>query len=140
MLAHQVPQYIASQGKKLRTGLDTILQQEDISFLHCRGLDCRTMLTIDPAINNPLALKSLLQQEFFKRGILWSGFHTLSYSHTDKDIDYTLKSYREILIYAKRAVQEDIVQSSLCGEVVEPVFRKTSNFHTKPKTETDGKK
>jgi len=140
MLAHQVPQYIASQGKKLRTGLDTILQQEDISFLHCRGLDCRTMLTIDPTINNPLALKSLLQQEFFKRGILWSGFHTLSYSHTDKDIDYTLKSYREILIYAKRAVQEDIVQSSLCGEVVEPVFRKTSNFHTKPKTETDGKK
>ena len=98
------------------------------------------MLTFDPAINDPLALKSLIQQEFFKRGILWSGFHNISYSHTDEDIEYTLEAYREVLIYAKRAVQEDIVQSSLCGEVVEPVFRRTSNFHTKPKMEMDGKK
>ena len=140
MLAHQVPQYIAVQGKKLHAGLDIILNQEDIDFIKCQGFDCRTMLTFDPAINDPLALKSLLQQEFFKRGILWSGFHNISYSHTDEDIEYTLEAYREVLIYAKRAVQEDIVQSSLCGEVVEPVFRRTSNFHTKPKMEMDGKK
>ena len=98
------------------------------------------MLSIDSSVNNPLALKSFIQQEFFKRGILWSGFHNISYSHTDEDIEYTLKAYREVLIYAKRAVQDDIVLNSLCGEVVEPVFRKTSNFHTKPKIEVDGKK
>jgi glutamate-1-semialdehyde aminotransferase len=140
MLAHQVLQSIAFQGKKLRSGLDKILNEEGIDFISCRGFDCRTMLTIDPALSNPLALKSLIQQEFFKRGILWSGFHNISYSHTDEDIEYTLGAYREVLIYAKRAVQEDIVLSSLCGEVVEPVFRKTSNFHTKPKLEMDGKK
>jgi len=98
------------------------------------------MLSFDSSLSDPLALKSLIQQEFFKRGILWSGFHTISYSHTDEDIKYTLEAYREVLIYAKRAVQEDIVLSSLCGEVVEPVFRKTSNFHTKPKMEIDGKR
>ena len=140
MLAHQVPQRIAAQGKKLRTGLDAILKEEDIYFINCRGFDCRTMLSIDSSVNNPLALKSFIQQEFFKRGILWSGFHNISYSHTDEDIEYTLKAYREVLIYAKRAVQDDIVLNSLCGEVVEPVFRKTSNFHTKPKIEVDGKK
>jgi glutamate-1-semialdehyde aminotransferase len=140
MLAHQVPQFIAAQGKKLLVGLNIILNEEGIDFIRCRGFDCRTMLTFDPGIGNPLPLKSLIQQEFFKRGILWSGFHNISYSHTDEDIKYTLEAYREVLIYAKRVVQEDIVLSSLCGEVVEPVFRKTSNFHTKPKMELDGKK
>ena len=140
MLAHQVPQYIAAQGKTLRAGLDTILKDEAINFLHCRGFDCRTMLAFDPSVGDPLALKSLIQQEFFKRGILWSGFHNISYAHTDEDIAYTIQAYREVLIYAKRAVQENIVRSSLCGEVVEPVFRKTDNFHTKPRMEMAEKK
>ena len=133
MLAHNVPQHLAAQGKKLRTGLETILNEEGINFASCRGFDCRTMLSINPSINNPLELKSLIQQEFFKRGVLWSGFHNISYTHTDDDIEYTLEAYRGVFRQVKQAVQEDTVMNYLRGEVVDPVFRKTSNFHTKPK-------
>ena len=37
-------------------------------------------------------MKSLVQQELIKRGILWSGFHNMCYSHTEADLDYTLEA------------------------------------------------
>ena len=78
-------------------------------------------------------MKSLVQQEMIRRGILWGGFHNMSFSHTDADIAYTLAAYREVLPILKKAVEEKTVRSTLRGEPVEPVFRKTSNFNLKPK-------
>ena len=68
-----------------------------------------------------------------KRGILWGGFHNMSFSHSDEDIDYTLKAYWEVLPVLKKAVEENNVREKLKGEPVAPVFRKVSNFNTKPK-------
>jgi hypothetical protein len=82
-------------------------------------------------------MKSLLQQEMIKNGILWSGFHNMSFSHTDEDIVYTLKAYVEVLPVLKKAVEEKNIRSYLHGEPVEPVFRKTSNFNTKPKKQPE---
>ena len=56
----------------------------------------------------------------------------MSYSHSDKDIEYTLKVYRKVLTILKKAVNENNVMGYLKGEPVEPVFRKVSNFNTKP--------
>ena len=78
-------------------------------------------------------MKSLVQQEMIKRGILWGGFHNMSFSHTDEDIEYTLKAYKDVLPILKEAVDKQNVKSFLKGEPVEPVFRKTSNFNMKPK-------
>jgi hypothetical protein len=78
-------------------------------------------------------MKSLVQQELIKRGILWGGFHNMSFSHTDADIVYTLEAYREVLSILKKAVEEGRLRESLRGEPVEAVFRKTSNFNLKPK-------
>jgi glutamate-1-semialdehyde 2,1-aminomutase len=68
-----------------------------------------------------------------KRGVLWSGFHTISYSHQDADIAYVLSAYREVLPMLKKAVDEKAVGAALRGTPVEPVFRKTSNFNVKPR-------
>ena len=70
--------------------------------------------------------------EMFKRGILWSGFHTISFSHTDEDIAYTLDAWREVLPILRRGVESGDVSSLLLGDQVEPVFRRTSNFNMKP--------
>ena len=78
-------------------------------------------------------MKSLVQQEMIKRGVLWGGFHNMCLSHTDEDIEYTLKAYKEVLPILKKAVDEKNVKSYLKGEPVEPVFRKTTNFNMKPK-------
>jgi glutamate-1-semialdehyde aminotransferase len=135
MVAKKVPDYLAAQGKNLRSGFDEIVRELNISFLSCRGLDCRTMVVFDPSVGNTLAMKSFMQQELFKRGILWSGFHNLSFSHTDDDIVYTLEAYRNVLKLVKKVIEKNTLLDNLRGEIIEPVFRKTSNFNTKPKIE-----
>ncbi|HSL88274.1 MAG TPA: aminotransferase class III-fold pyridoxal phosphate-dependent enzyme [Ignavibacteriaceae bacterium] len=128
-----VPAYLAKQGKKLKEGYNQIAQQFGMNYTKCSGFDCRTIITFDASAGNPLEMKSLVQQEMIKRGILWGGFHNMSFSHTDDDVEYTLRVYREVLPILKKAVEENNVKGYLRGEPVEPVFRKTSNFNVKPK-------
>ncbi|HTR80674.1 MAG TPA: aminotransferase class III-fold pyridoxal phosphate-dependent enzyme [Bacteroidota bacterium] len=133
MRTQRVLEYIKKQGKKIRHGVNTIAQALEMDYVSCRGFDCRSIVAFQPSAGNPLEMKSLVQQEMFKRGILWSGFHNISFSHSDGDIDYTLLAYRESLAILKKAVETNSVAHALRGKVVEPVFRKTSNFNVKPK-------
>ena len=128
-----VPKYLNDLGGYLKEELNSILSIYDIQYMNCIGYPYRTMMTFNHPQCNGLEIKSLLQQELFKRGILWSGFHTLSFSHSLADIDYTLKAYKDSLIVVKEAVNENNIKKYLKGLPVEPVFRKTSNFNTKPK-------
>ena len=129
----RVPEYLAIQGRKLKDGYNQIAGELGLGYTSCRGFDCRTIVTFDASAGNPLEMKSLVQQEMIKRGILWGGFHNMCFSHTDDDIRYALDAYRDALPILKRAVEEKNVRVYLRGEPVEPVFRKTSNFNTKPK-------
>jgi hypothetical protein len=78
-------------------------------------------------------MKSLVQQEMLARGVLWGGFHTMCLSHSDADVEQVLQGYREVLPILKDALDKGDVKARLRGEPVEPVFRKTTNFHMKPK-------
>jgi glutamate-1-semialdehyde aminotransferase len=128
-----VPAYLAAQGKKLKDGYNQIVNDLGMDFTKCIGYECRSLITFDAKAGNPLEIKALVQQEMIKRGILWGGFHNMSFSHTDADVEYILKVYREVLPILKKAVDEKNVMKYLKGEPVAPVFRKVSNFHTKPK-------
>ncbi len=129
---HNVPDYLAKQGKKLKDGYNDIAKSLDMPYTACNGLDARTIVAFTHARDNGLILKSFVQQEMIKRGILWGGFHNLCYSHSDEDIAYTLDAYREVLGLLKRAVDGNNVAALLKGSPVEPVFRKVGNFNTKP--------
>ncbi len=128
-----VPFHLQKQGLRLKNGYNKICKELEINYTKCTGFECRTIITFDAFAGNPLEMKSFVQQEMIKRGILWSGFHNLSYSHTDEDINYTLKAYREILPLLNEAVKNKNIKEHLLGETVEPVFRKTTNFNTRPK-------
>ena len=128
-----VPAYLAAQGKKLKDGYNQIANDLGMDFTKCIGYECRSLITFDAKAGNPLEIKALVQQEMIKRGILWGGFHNMSFSHFDADVEYILKVYREVLPILKKAVDEKNVVKYLKGEPVAPVFRKVSNFHTKPK-------
>lgn len=128
-----VPEFLSVQGKKLKDGYNEIAKELGIGFTKCNGYNCRTIITFDAVAGNPLEMKSLVQQEMIKRGILWGGFHNMCYSHSDEDIEITLKAYKEILPVLKKATEENALQTYLKGEALEPVFRKTSNFNLKPK-------
>lgn len=129
-----VPGYLNEKGALLKEGYNTIAQKLEMDYTKCSGYNCRTIMTFDASAGNPLEMKSLVQQEMIKRGILWGGFHNMCYSHSDEDISYTLKAYEDVLPILKKAVDEKNVTGYLKGEPVEPVFRKTSNFNFKPKS------
>lgn len=130
-----LPEILDRQGKKLKDGYNKIALELGMNYISCSGYNCRTIMTFNGDLSgcNPLEMKSLVQQEMIKRGVLWGGFHNMCLSHTDEDIEYTLKAYREVLPILKKAVDEKNVKGYLKGEAVEPVFRKTTNFNMKPK-------
>jgi glutamate-1-semialdehyde 2,1-aminomutase len=130
ILHNNVVEHLYRQGKKLKDGYNNIAKSLGMGYTKCTGYDFRSIITFDSASGNPLEMKSLVQQEMIKNGILWGGFHNVSYSHTDIDIYYTLKTYEKVLPILKKAVEENDILKFLIGKPVEPVFRKTTNYKT----------
>lgn len=128
-----VPKYLSEKGKLLKDGYNSIVEKFGINYTSCSGYNCRTIITFDASVGNPLEMKTLVQQEMIKRGVLWGGFHNMCFSHSYNDIEYTLKVYEEVLQILQKAVEDKNVKGYLKGEPLEPVFRKTSNFNIKPK-------
>lgn len=121
-----VPQHIAKLGKQTREAFNDLAMKLDMPFIKCAGLDYRTIITLAADAGPVLEMKSLVQQELIKRGILWTGTHTICYSHTSSDIDYLIDSYKEVLPILRTAVQEKDIKKYLKGEPVKPVFRTTT--------------
>ena len=123
---------IHSLGAVLQEGLKDILNELTIDYVSVSGYNFRSLVSFNEKAGDPLILKSFVQQEMIKRGILWSGFHNISYSHTIEDIGYTLWVYEEVLALLKEAVLQNNVREQLKGEAIQPTFRKTSGFNSKP--------
>jgi glutamate-1-semialdehyde 2,1-aminomutase len=132
MRQYDVPAHLEQVGDRLRDGLNALCGELRIPYVRCVGYGCRTLVSFDAAAGDPLLQKSLVQQELVRNGILWAGFHNVSYSHCDADVDYTLSAYRDALLKLDRAVRANDLRVALRGEPVEAVFRRTTNFHTRP--------
>ena len=134
LIDKNVPQYLAEKGALLKDGYNRLAIEFGMDkYTACIGFNCRTMVTFTPEAGNGLEVKTLMQQEMIKRGILWAGFHNMCYSHTDEDINYTLSAYRDVMPIMKEAIESGDIKSYLKGEVLEAVFRKVSNYNIKPK-------
>lgn len=120
-----VPEYLANQGQKLLSGYNKLSKELCLAdYTSCKGHPARTMVEFKAFGQDPLLMKSLIQQELLRRGILWSGFHNLSYTHTDSPIDCLLEAYSEVLPILKAAIENDTLKQSIKGIPVQPVFRK----------------
>jgi hypothetical protein len=90
-------------------------------------MDARTLVVFDAAAVDPLLAKSFVQQELIRRGVLWSGFHNLSWAHREADIEYLIGCYAEILPVLADHVAAGTLAGALRGKPVEPVFRRIGN-------------
>ncbi|WP_247004543.1 aminotransferase class III-fold pyridoxal phosphate-dependent enzyme [Halosolutus gelatinilyticus] len=63
-------------------------------------------------------LETLFMQEAHKRGVLFTGPHIPTYSHTEDDVDEILHTYRECLGVLDDAIESGDVESYLEGELV----------------------
>jgi glutamate-1-semialdehyde aminotransferase len=121
-----VPAYLAKMGAKLKEGYNALVAKHGMQEItNCGGFDCRGIINFLPAAGDGLVIKTLMQQEMIKRGILWGGFHNMSFSHSEEDIAYTLEAYDDALPVIKKAVADGNAKDLLKGEVLEMVFRKT---------------
>lgn len=121
-----VIEHIWRLGRILKDGYNELSKKHSLeSYTSCIGLPPRTVITFkDAQGNESLEMKTLFQQEAIKRGILFSGSHNICYSHSDEDIDYTLKVYDEVFKILSRAVEDEDFMKYIEGEIVQPVFRK----------------
>jgi len=120
-----VPAYLHEQGARLRDGYNRIAASLGLGYTRCIGYGYRSLVVFDASAGDPLLLKSYVQQELIRRGLLWSGFHTMSFSHGEEEIEFTLQAYQRVLPLLGRAVELGTVKA-------EPVFRRTSQFNSKP--------
>ncbi len=130
---HEVIRHLTQMGQQLSDGLQNLVSQLGMDYVSLTGYPFRTLMSFAPSVAEPLEMKTLVQQELIRRGILWSGLHNLCYSHGSADIDYTLEAYAAVLPILKEAVDAKDIASRLKGRLLQPVFRKTSHFNTRPK-------
>ncbi|MEY4669671.1 MAG: hypothetical protein RL518_2370 [Pseudomonadota bacterium] len=70
-----------------------------------------------------IALKSLFQQEFIKRGILTLGTHNLNATLSDVDVEHIVQTYREVIPLLAEALAKGDVESRLEGSPIEVIFK-----------------
>jgi glutamate-1-semialdehyde 2,1-aminomutase len=129
----QVVLHLETLGTRLQDGYNALAHELGLAAVtRCVGFPCRTLVTFEAKAGDPLVFKSFVQQELIRRGILWSGFHNICFAHTAADVDYTLGAWREALSLLRDALAEGKVRERLRGAPVEPVFRRTTQFHTRP--------
>jgi len=125
MKEKNVPQYLATQGQKIKDGFNALREKHGIKdYISIGGYPCRSIVNFSEKAGDALVLKTYLQQEMIKRGILWSSFHNMCLSHSDADVQFTLDAYDDIFPTFKQLIESNTVTSALKGQVVEAVFRK----------------
>ena len=77
----KVPAYLDALGSRLRDGFNMVADDLEIPFTRCVGYGCRTLVTFTAQgaakTLEPRFIKSFLQQELIRQGVLWGGWDPL---------------------------------------------------------------
>lgn len=129
----KVPDHLNEVGSLLKDNFNKLADQYGLTeFTRCVGYPCRTVVTFDGQGRfDSLEMKSYFQQELLRRGILWAGYHALSFSHQREDIEMTLNAFEDVMKLFKKIVGgSQSLRSFIEGEPVKPVFRNIADFNS----------
>jgi glutamate-1-semialdehyde aminotransferase len=110
---------IEIRGIKLINEMNKLINNYDLEFLNVKGYGARSILNIQH--NKAMMIKTFIHQEFLKRGILWSGIISLSFSHNDLIINKILKSFGEILKLIKK-IGLDKLNNNIHGRLIKKLI------------------
>ncbi len=133
LVKKKVPDHLKTVGSYYKNSLNKIIKNHNLDhFISCDGHPCRSIVTIKDIKNyKNLETKTFIQQELFRRGILWAAYHSLSYMHKNIDIKNTLKAFDETFDRLNKIINHDLnIRSQIEGDLVSPVFRKVSDFNS----------
>ena len=128
-----VPAHLWEVGGVLKDGFNKLaadLGLDDI--FQCIGYPCRSIITMDgKGRYDNLELKSYIQQELLREGVLWAAYHAMCWSHTRADVDFTLNAYETALRRFKNVRDKGLdLRAQIEGIPVRPVFRKVADFNS----------
>jgi glutamate-1-semialdehyde aminotransferase len=126
MQSEPVFEHLWRQGQKLQDGYNLLASEYGVcDFTSCVGLSPRTVATFsDPESGQDSpALRSLMQQELVRRGVLFLFGFNISYAVSDADVDHTLEALRSAMGVISSAVDSGDIESWVDGQIVQPVFR-----------------
>ncbi|MCD4670220.1 MAG: aminotransferase class III-fold pyridoxal phosphate-dependent enzyme, partial [Actinomycetia bacterium] len=124
MRERNVMSHIHKMGTRLTEGCREIIKKYGLeSYIRLAGPDFRSIFFFDDRENGNLH-KSLLQQEMIKRGINFTGYNNICYSHKEKDIDETIIAFNESAGLLSNWIKEGSEERMLEGKIVRPVFKR----------------
>lgn len=133
MRVHDVTAHLHAMGQRLLDGLNATIRKRGLDYVYLGGYPFRSQMSFDPRAGDPSAMKTLVQQELIRHGVLWSGVHNLCYAHSETDIDYTLCAFEESLGELNRAVEAGNLRARLVGKPVRPPFARVGRVNPKPR-------
>jgi len=123
--------HLATIGERLKSGINALAANYGVEELvQCTGYPCRTIVAFGGGDRfDPAEVKTFVQQEMIKRGVLCNGFHSISFSHDEDIIDYTLEVYDDTFKALKSVLDRNIpLTDELEGPVIRPVFKRVADF------------
>jgi glutamate-1-semialdehyde 2,1-aminomutase len=112
-------------GESLISKLNALINEFNLqSIFSVSGYPVWSFLIIkDTEQYNSWELKTLLLQEMFEYGVFMIGTHNISYSHSEKDVEKIIKSYRLYFEKVKIALEKNNLKSLLRCEPLKPLFK-----------------
>ena len=121
-------------GSRLKKGMNDLIKVYNLDdIIECSGYPCRTVMTIKRMgrYKKPLITKTLIQQELMSRGVLWSQYHSISYSHKNKHIDYSLNAFEDSFKKLNKIIKNNKrIENHLLGKPCETVFTRVADFQS----------
>jgi glutamate-1-semialdehyde aminotransferase len=124
----RVISHLWQKGKNLQEGYNKLAQEHGVEkYTRCVGYPPSTLVRfMGKTTDESLLMKSLMQQELLKHGILWAAYHAISYSHKDPEIKRTLEVFDDALKVLGKAAEKHSFGKLLEGKPVKPVFREVT--------------
>jgi len=113
------------RGQKLLDGVNRLISELDIQHILsvCGHPSWSFLVFKDTPPFTSWETKTLFMQEMFRRGIFTIGAQTLSYAHSDEDIETLLDCYREVFGLIGEAVAQGTLKERLECEPLIPLFK-----------------
>ena len=116
---------IWTAGEGLMDGLRATIEKLGLKgMVEVDGFPCRPVIAFKAHDGiDPLLVKSFVQQECAKRGLLFAGYFAISLAHDAEVMAETLRIMEEALSVVSTNATRERLQAMLEGAVVSPVFR-----------------
>jgi len=112
-------------GGNLKAGINDLIGQFGLSdALELVGYDPYSILTFPHSDEKESRVRrTYFMQECHKRGLLYFGIHMPTAAHGDKELEFTMKVFAEVVPMYAAAFQANDFADRLEGKAVEPIFR-----------------